>query len=308
MTLQQLRYLLAIARCGSISSAAHELYVSQSSLSTTVKDIENECGITVFERSPRGITVTREGSELLGYARQILEQADLFEARYSKISKPIAQRLSIASQHYTFPVEAFLDFIEDYEGENYTFCLSETHTEEVIHNVAEFRCDIGIIYLSTSNEQVLRKALKEANLSFHALFQATPHVFVGKKHPLAKRKILHLDDLKPYPRYSFEQGSNNSCFYAEEPLAEIPHEKQIIISDRGTLSNLLAHHTGYTITTGVLSSEMHSKIVSIPLETSEKMVVGYIVHNERQLSALAQRYIETLKLFIEDYNKGYAAL
>ena len=308
MTLQQLRYLIAIAQSGSISSAAHELYISQSSLSMAVKDIERECGVTIFERSSKGITLTREGNELLGYARQVVEQADLMEARYSKQAKPVAQHLSIASQHYAFPVEAFLEFVKDYEGEGYSFCLRETRTADVIEDVKDFRSDIGILYMSTFNEQVIGKVLEDANVSFHPLFQARPHVFVGEHHPLAKRKKLKIEELTSYPRYSFEQGNINSFFYAEEPFAELPHEKKIVISDRGTLSNLLSHHVGYTVSTGVLSSEMHSGIVSIPLETDEKMVVGYIIQNERQLSALAQKYIETLKLFIEDYNKGYASL
>lgn len=308
MTLQQLRYLIAIAQSGSISSAAHELYISQSSLSMAVKDIERECGVTIFERSSKGITLTREGSELLGYARQVVEQADLMEARYSRQAKPVAQHLSIASQHYAFPVEAFLDFVQAYEGDGYSFCLKETRTADIIDDVREFRCDIGILYLSSFNEQVIGKALEDANLSFNRLFQARPHVFVGEGHPLASRKTLRIEELAPYPRYSFDQGTNNSFFFAEEPFAELPHEKKVIVSDRGTLSNLLSHHTGYTVSTGVLSSEMHSGIVSIPLETSEKMVVGYIVHNERQLSPLAQAYIEKLKLFIEEYNKGFASL
>ncbi len=308
MTLQQLRYLIAIAQSGSISSAAHDLYISQSSLSMAVKDIERECGVVVFERSSKGITLTREGAELLGYARQIVEQADLMEARYSKHVKPVAQRLAIASQHYAFPVEAFLEFIKDYEGEGYTFCLSETSTVEIIEDVKSFRSDIGILYMSTFNEQVIGKTLEDANLSFHPLFHARPHIFVGESHPLAKHQSIRIEELDPYPRYSFEQGTNSSFFFAEEPFAELSHEKKIIVSDRGTLANLLSHHIGYTVSTGILSSEMHSGIVSIPLVTNEKMIIGYIIHNERQLSSLASKYIETLKLFIEDYNKGFSAL
>lgn len=171
-----------------------------------------------------------------------------------------------------------------------------------------FRSDIGILYTSTFNEQVIGKALEDANLSFHPLFQARPHIFVGEDHPLAKRQSVRIEELAPYPRYSFEQGTDNSFFFAEEPFAELPHEKKIIVSDRGTLANLLSHHIGYTVSTGVLSSEMHSGIASIPLVTDEKMVVGYIIHNERQLSPLALEYIETLKLFIEEYNKGFATL
>jgi len=308
MTLQQLRYLIAIASCDSISAAAHQLFVSQSSLSVAVKDLERECGITIFERSNRGIVLTREGMELLGYARQVVEQADLMEARYAKDVQPSTRQLAISSQHYAFPVEAFLEFVDEYEGEGYTFSLRETRTYEIIEDVRDFRSDVGILYMSSFNEQVISKALEDANLSFTPLFTAQPHIFVGSHHPLAGKAMLEPEDVADYPRYTFEQGKTNSFYYAEEPFAELPHKKRVIISDRGTLSNLLSHHNGYTVSTGVLSSEMHSGIVAIPLRTDERMVIGYIVHNERQLSDLAQKYIDTLGIFIEEYNKGYSGL
>ena len=267
MTLQQLRYLIAIANHGSISAAAHTLYVSQSSLSVAVRDIERETGVTIFERSNRGITLTSDGIELLGYARQVVEQADLMEQRYSGRGGEAAQRLSITSQHYAF-----------------------------------------VLYLSTFNESVIGHAISDANLSFNLLFTAQPHVFVSDKHPLASRTEVTVEDLEDYPRYAFEQGANNSFFFSEEPLAELPHKKCISVSDRGTLSNLLAHHNGYTISTGVLSSEMYTGIASVPLQTKELMRVGYIVHNERQLSDLAQSYIEKLSLFVEGYQIGLAGL
>ncbi len=307
MTLQQLRYLIAIAQHGSISAAAHRLYISQSGLSLAVKDIERECGVTIFERSSRGIALTPDGAELLSYARQVVEQADLMEARYSKQSKPAPQRLAVASQHFAFTVEAFLDFVKSYDGEGYSFSLRETRTADVIEEVREFRSDLGIIYLSSFNEQPISKALDEAGLSFTRLFQARPHIFVGKGHPLAGRLAVRIDELEPYPRYSFDQGAAEP-FFAEEPFAELPHQKRIAVSDRGTLANLLAHHDGYTVSTGILSSEMQGSVVAVPLDTREHMVVGYIVHNERQLSAIAQRYLETLKLFIEDFTRGFADL
>ena len=150
MTLQQLRYLIAIANHGSISAAAHTLYVSQSSLSVAVRDIERETGVTIFERSNRGITLTSDGIELLGYARQVVEQADLMEQRYSGRGGEAAQRLSITSQHYAFVVEAFLELAEEYEGAGYNFSLRETRTSEVIEDVRDFRSDLGVLYLSPS--------------------------------------------------------------------------------------------------------------------------------------------------------------
>ena len=308
MTLQQLRYLIAIANHGSISGAAHSLYVSQSSLSVAVRDIERETGVTIFERSNRGITLTSDGIELLGYARQVVEQADLMAQRYATPGHTGSQRLAITSQHYAFVVEAFLELSEEYEGDGYNFSLRETRTSEVIEDVRDFRSDLGVLYLSTFNESVIGHALEDANLSFNLLFTAQPHVFLSEKHPLATRSSVTIEDLADYPRYAFEQGSNNSFFYAEEPLAELPHAKRISVSDRGTLSNLLAHHNGFTVSTGVLSSEMYTGIASVPLQTDERMRVGYIVHNERQLSDLAERYIEKLSLFVEGYQLEQAAL
>ena len=308
MTLQQLRYLIAIANHGSISAAAHTLYVSQSSLSVAVRDIERETGVTIFERSNRGITLTSDGIELLGYARQVVEQADLMEQRYSGRGGEAAQKLSITSQHYAFVVEAFPGTGRGIRGHQLQLQPARDPHLRGHRGRARLPQRSGVLYLSTFNESVIGHALSDANLSFNLLFTAQPHVFVSDKHPLASRTEVTVEDLEDYPRYAFEQGANNSFFYSEEPLAELPHKKCISVSDRGTLSNLLAHHDGYTISTGVLSSEMYTGIASVPLQTKELMRVGYIVHNERQLSPLAQSYIEKLSLFVEGYQIGLAGL
>ena len=295
MTLQQLRYLIAIAECGSISAAAHTLYVSQSSLSVAVRDIEQETGVTVFTRSKKGITVTSDGMELLGFARQIVEQADLMERRYSTKGVAAPAHLAVSTQHYAFCVEAFIELMEEMEGDGYDCTLRETRTGEIIDDVRDFRSDIGILYLDSFNERVLSRAFDAAEISFTELFEAKLHVFVGQNHPLASRSLIRAEDLADYPRYSFEQGTTNSFYYAEEPLSQLPHSKNIVIRDRGTLSNLLANHNGYTISTGLLSREMHTGIASIPLDTDETMRVGYIVRSDRRLSPLAERYIEKLR-------------
>lgn len=293
MTLQQLRCLIAIAECGSISAAASKLYVSQSSLSVTVRDIEQETGVTVFTRSNRGIELTNDGIELLGYARQVVQDADLMERRYDRANRRPDRRLAVSSQHYAFCVEAFIEFADENDAPDYNFSLRETRTGEIIEDVRLYRSDVGVLYLSNFNRRALERAIRDAGLKFTRLFSAKPHVFVGENHPLAGRASITLDELEAWPRYSFEQGTD-SFFYSEEPLAELPHSRCITFSDRGTLSNLLANHSGYTISTGVLSSEMHTGIASIPLVTDEVMEVGYVVQAHRPLGDLAQRYVEKL--------------
>lgn len=294
MTLQQLRYLIAIAEQGSINAAAARLYASQSNLSTAVKELERELGITIFTRSNRGVTLTNDGTELLGYARQVVEQADMLEARYASGDEQHA-RLAISSQHYYFSVQAFMQVADEFKGDEYDFILRECATGQIIDDVRTFRSEAGILYVDDFNRRVLDRAFSEANVSFYPLFRAGVHVFVSENHPLAKRTVLTPDDLAPYPRYSFEQGTTNSFYYAEEPFSYLPHKKIIRISDRGTLTNLLAHHNGFTLSTGVLSAEMISGIASIPLDTDATMEVGYLMHDERRPNALLMRYIEALR-------------
>ena len=285
MTLQQLRYLMAVAQQGSFNAAAARLFVSQSTLSISIKELEEELGIQIFLRSNRGLKLTNDGTELL-------------ENRYATRSEERA-RLAISTQHYAFCVQAFVSLTNEYQGGAYDFTLRETRTGEIIDDVRNFKADIGILYLSEANEKVLTSTFDEAHLTFTPLFVARAHVFVGSHHPLAARESVSLADLEDYPRYSFEQGLTNSFHYSEEPFGYLPHTRNITYSDRGTLTTLLTFGNGYTLSTGVLSDEMSSDIVAIPLEEECIMRVGYITHDEKVLSELAKRYITLLHGRIE---------
>ncbi|MCH4221600.1 MAG: LysR family transcriptional regulator [Eggerthellaceae bacterium] len=297
MTLQQLHYLIAIAEYGSINAAAHNLYASQSNLSTAVKELEKELGITIFTRSNRGVALTNDGTELLGYARQVVEQATMLEDHYARNETP-HRHLAISTQHYAFSVQAFISVVESCDSDEYEFMLRERGTGEIIDDVRTFRSELGILFIDSFNERVMNKAFDDANVAFHPLFNARVHVFVGEHHPLANATLIKPEDLAEYPRYSFEQGITNSFYYAEEPLSYLPHKRTIRISDRGTLTNLLTDYNGYTLSTGVLSAEMHAGITSIPLDTNETMQVGYIMHRERRPSTLLLRYIDELDAVI----------
>lgn len=298
MTLQQLRYLIAITEYGSINAAAQNLYISQSSISLAIKELEHELGIAIFTRSNRGVTLTNDGTELLGYARQVVEQADMLKAHYADENTPHL-RLAVSTQHYAFSVQAFVNVVEACKGNDYEFILRETTTAEIINDVRAFRSEVGIIYTDNFNRRVLTKAFDDANIACFPLFDAHVHVFVGEHHPLAHRSVITSDDLTPFPRYSFEQGSSNSFYYSEEPLSYLSHARNIRISDRGTLTNLLTNHNGYTLSTGVLSTEMQSGIASIPLDIDERMQVGYIMHKERRPSKLLLNYINELHAIIQ---------
>ena len=293
MTLTQLRYLIAIAESGSISSAANKIYASQSNLSIAMQELEREFGIKIFTRSNRGVTLTNEGSELLAHARQVVEQADMLEGRFSRNAAP-RERLAVSAQHYAFSVRAFINVAASCESDEYELIMRETATHEIVSDVKSFRSDVGVLYVTDDNRRVLGKSLSDASLAFHPLFEADVHVFVGEDHPLAGRETIALDELEAYPRYSFEQGTNNSFYFSEEPLGQVPHGKNIRVSDRATYTTLLTDFDGYALSTGVLTPEMQAGIVSIPLESELVMTVGYVVHEGRVATPLMERYIDEL--------------
>lgn len=298
MTLQQLRYVIEIVNCGSMNAAAEKLFVTQPSLSNAVKELEKELGIEIFLRSSRGISLSVEGAEFLGYARQVVEQAELLEQRYTD-KKPSRRLFSVSTQHYAFSVNAFVNLIREYNQNEYEFTLRETQTHDIIEDVKNLRSEIGVLYLNDFNEKVLLKILRESNLGFHPLFEAKPHVFVSNAHPLSGRASVRLEDLTPYPCLSFEQGVYNSFYYSEEILSTVYHPKSILVSDRATLFNLLIGLDGYTISTGILSEDLNGKnIISIPLISDEIIRVGYIAQKGIGLSAMADAYIANLRRYI----------
>ncbi len=298
MTLQQLRYVIEIVNCGSMNAAAEKLFVTQPSLSNAVKELEKELGIEIFLRSSRGISLSAEGAEFLGYARQVVEQAELREQRYTD-KKPSRRLFSVSTQHYAFSVNAFVNLIREYNQNEYEFTLRETQTHDIIEDVKNLRSEIGVLYLNDFNEKVLLKILRESNLGFHPLFEAKPHVFVSNAHPLSGRASVRLEDLTPYPCLSFEQGVYNSFYYSEEILSTVYHPKSILVSDRATLFNLLIGLDGYTISTGILSEDLNGKnIISIPLISDEIIRVGYIAQKGIGLSAMADAYIANLRRYI----------
>lgn len=294
MTLQQLKYVIEVARSRSISKAAQNLFISQPSLSNALKELEKEMGISIFIRTNKGIVMTPEGTEFLGYARQVVEQAELLENRYANTQSP-QQHFSVSAQHYAFAVSAFVRLLKDYERGEYEFSLRETKTYEIIEDVKSLRSEIGILYMNEFNRNVIQKFLREGNLEFHELFEAKPHVFISSKNPLVNQDYVTLEDLHPYPYLSFEQGDYNSFYFSEEILSTLSRPKNIRVSDRATLFNLLIGLNGYTISTGVISKELNSDIASVPLKVDERITVGYITHKNVANSPLATIYIDYLK-------------
>lgn len=295
MTLAQLRYAICVADTHSMNEASRSLFISQPSLSTSIKELENEIGLELFKRTNRGVTVTPEGEEFLGYARQVVEQYQLVEERYIE-KKDVKKKFSVSMQHYTFAVKAFVEMVKQFGMDEYEFAVHETKTYEVIEDVRNFKSEIGILYLNDFNRKVLTKLFAESNLEFWPIQDCGIYVYLWKGHPLAEKKEIALEELEDYPCLSFDQGTNNSFYFAEEVLSTYQYKRLVRANDRATMLNLMVGLNGYTLCSGILCEELNGEdYCAVRLKSNEIMTIGYLKRKGIALSPLGQKYLEELR-------------
>ena len=298
MTLQQLHYAIVISETGSMNKAAERLYIAQPSLTGAMQELERELGITIFHRSGRGVTLTNDGQEFIDYARQVYHQYETLAEKYAHPNE-LKKKFGVTTQHYSFAVNAFVDVIREFDSASYDFTIREEQTHEIIEDVAHMKSELGVLYLSARNREVIGKMLAANELAFEPLFRAEPHVFVCSSHPLASRASVTLDDMADYPFLSYEQGNFNSFYYSEELTSTLDRNKNIRVRDRATLFNLLIGLNGYTVCSGVISAELNgASIISVPLDIDEYMEVGLVTRKGTQHSVYGAAYVEAIRRHI----------
>ena len=297
MTLTQLKYAITVSEAGSMNQAAKELFISQPSLSLAIRDLEEEIGVELFRRSSRGILLTPDGEEFIGYAKQVVEQYQLIESKYVQKEK-VKKKFSVSMQHYTFAVNAFVEMVKQFGMDEYEFAVHETKTYEVIEDVRTFRSEIGILYLNEFNRKVLTKLFAEYNLEFHEILRCGVYVYMWKGHPLANKKEIDMEELAEYPCLSFEQGSYNSFYFAEEVLSTYQYKRLIKANDRATMLNLMVGLNGFTLCSGIICEDLNgSDYCAVKLDSDEIMTIGYIARKGVNISALGKKYLEEISRY-----------
>ena len=299
MTLKQLEYACKVADKLNITDAANELFIAQPSLTHALNELEQEMNIIIFNRTNKGVVITNDGEEFLRYARQVLEQANLLNDKY-KIKENRSPKFSVSCQHYSFCVSAFSDTIKKFDSNQYDFTIRETQTHEIIDDVYNSKSEIGVLYLSSKNKEVITKLLKKNDLTYETLFIAKPHVFISKNHPLATKDIITINDLKPYPYLTYEQGNYNSFYFNEEFLSNIDNDKNIMVRDRATLFNLAVSLNGYTVSSGIILKDVNaSSIIAKPFLYNEQMEIIYIKKKNNSLTEYGKTYLEFIKEYLK---------
>lgn len=297
MTLAQLRYAITVAGASSMNEAARKLFISQPSLSAAIKELEEEVGVELFKRTNRGISVTLEGEEFIGYARQVVEQYNLIESKYI-LKENTKKKFGVSMQHYTFAVKAFVEMVKQFGMDEYEFEIHETKTYDVIEDVKNCKSEVGILYLNDFNKKVLTKLFHESAVEFHELLKCHIYVYLWKGHPLASKEEITLEELEEYPCLSFDQGHNNSFYFAEEVLSTYDYKRLIKANDRATFLNLMIGLNGYTLCSGIMCEELNgSDYCAIKLKSDEIMTIGYIARKGVQVSPLGKKYLEEISKY-----------
>ena len=308
MTIQQLNYVITISEKGSLNKAAEVLYVTQPSLTSAIRELEKELGITLFNRGGKGVTLTNDGTEFIQYARQVVNQYDRLLEKYGKNGN-LRKKFGISCQHYSFAVKSFVEMVKQFDTDEYEFAIRESKTRDVIEDVTTGKSEVGILYLSDFNRKAIGKFLKSSQLEFHPLIKCEPYVYLWKGHPLAKQKSIRLEELRDYPCLSFEQGPSGAFYFAEEILSTYDYIRTIKATDRATMLNLMVGLNGYTLCSGIICEELNgSDYVAVAFEDEEeevaagRMEIGYIVKENMILSQMAEMYIGELKKYLETVN------
>ena len=306
MTVQQLKYIITISETGSLNKASEVLYVAQPSLTNAVQELERELGITLFNRSGRGVTLTNDGMEFVQYARQVVQQYDGLLEKYGK-GGTLKKKFGISTQHYSFAVKSFVEMVKHFDTGEYEFAIRETKTREVIDDVAGGKSEIGILYLSDFNRKALEKLLRTNSLEFHHLIDCDAYVYLWKGHPLAKNASVRFEELEDYPCLSFEQGGSGSFYFAEEILSTSEYPRTIKATDRATMLNLMIGLNGYTLCSGIICEELNgSDYIAVPFETetdeADIMEIGYITKKNMIPSKMAELYIAELERYLNETN------
>ena len=300
MNINQIRYVLKVAESSSMREAATGLYVSQPALSASIRELEEELGILIFERTNKGISLTEDGREFLSYAKKVVAQYEVLEDRYISVGRD-KEQFSVSTQHYNFAIKSFTEVIKQFEPEKYLFSIHETRTSEVLENVRDFKSEIGIVSYSGANEALIKKLIREYQLEFTPLMRRETYIYFWKNHKLAKRKTISLEELKTYPCISFDQSDDSNFYLTEEAMADYDYDKMIKSDDRATTMELIATLGGYSIGSGMLSGDdaILKGLVSVKLKEEEPLTIGYIVRRGSSLSKYGEAYISEIEKYKE---------
>lgn len=290
MTFKQLEYVLAIAKCGSLSQAAAQLYISQPALSEAIQNLEDELGFSIFSRSHVGMSLTSEGEAFIADSQSVVEQMAYIEHRYT-MQKGKRHHFSVSSTHFYFTQTAFVQLTKGLQ-DRYTLRYLDSRKLDVLDEVACGISEIGVLsYTEESRPHTIRK-LKSCNLEYEILRVLQPVVFFSASHPLAKRETLRVEDLKPYPCTTFYQGPTTPRLFEEE-IYQLPEwDRMLVMQDNGAITVFLLETDCFSIGSGIVPKCIQGLgICAVPIVDIPPSTIIWVKRRGHELSEIAQQYL-----------------
>ncbi|MFA1161461.1 LysR family transcriptional regulator [Streptococcus pneumoniae] len=302
MNIQQLRYVVAIANSGTFREAAEKMYVSQPSLSISVRDLEKELGFKIFRRTSSGTFLTRRGMEFYEKLQELVKGFDIFQNQYANPEEE-KDEFSVASQHYDFlppTITAFSERYPDYKN----FRIFESTTVQILDEVAQGHSEIGIIYLNNQNKKGIMQRVEKLGLEVIELIPFHTHIYLREGHPLAQKEELVMEDLADLPTVRFTQEKDEYLYYSENFVDTSASSQMFNVTDRATLNGILERTDAYATGSGFLDSDSVNGITVIRLKDNLDNRMVYVKREEVELSQAGTLFVEVMQEYFDQKRKS----
>ncbi|MDP4118621.1 MAG: LysR family transcriptional regulator [Bacillota bacterium] len=297
MNLLHLKYAVEIAKAKSISKAAENLYMAQPNLSRAIKELEESLGITLFERTTKGITITPKGKEFLNYAEKILKQIDDIEAMF-KEDKDDKQRFSVSVPRASYIAHAFTQFSKKIDPDKPAeLFYKETNSDRAIKNILYAGYNLGILRYSSDYNKYFNEMLDEKNFYFEILTEFTYVVVMSKHHPLASMEELNFSDLTPYIEIAHADPFVPSLPLSVVKKEELPDniQKRIFVFERASQFTLLSNNHNTFMWVSPLTDDIMEKygLIQKRCPSNTKVYKDVLIYlRDYRLSNLDNLFIE----------------
>lgn len=243
MNILHMKYAVEVAKAGSLNKASESLYVALPNVSRSIKELEADLGITIFERSAKGVTLTPEGEEFIGYAKSILRQIDHVENLYKDGSAP-KQKFSISVPRACYIAEAFVAFSKTLSQEAAEIFYKETNSQRTIHNMINHDYKLGIIRYAENYDRYFKAMLEEKGISYEMVTEFSYRLIMSAENPLAKKETITFEDLTDYIEIAHADPYVPSLPMAKVVKEELPDniDRRIFIFERASQFDLLSRN------------------------------------------------------------------
>ena len=298
LNILHMKYATEVAKTGSLNKAAEKLFMAPPNLSRSIKELEADLGITIFERSQKGVTLTPEGDEFIGYAKSLLKQIDHIEGLY-KESSVKKQRFSISVPRASYISEALVEFSKDLGKEPVEIFYKETNSQRTINNILNHDYKLGIIRYAENYDKFFKTMLEEKGLAYEMVTEFSYKLVMSAESSLAKKENITFDDLTNFIEVAHADPYVPSLPLSKVVKEELPDniERRIFIFERASQSDLLSRNKETFMWVSPIPEDTLKKynLVQVDCVDNKKVYKDILIYKKGyKLTELDKKFITAL--------------